>query len=102
RNPMPENDEKPQIKKEKKGSMTVSEAGKKGGDTVARERGREFYEEIGRKGGETVKAERGREFYEEIGRKGGQKVRALIEQGKRATAKSEATKTEETGAAKPA
>src|SRR5216683_3184966 len=90
--------------KENKGSMTVAEAGRKGGETVRNERGREFYEtigrkggatvkaergrafyeEIGRKGGETVKAERGAKFYEEIGRKGGQKVKKLIEEGKRA------------------
>src|ERR1043166_952385 len=88
---------------EKKGGMTVAEAGRKGGVKVAQERGRAFYEQIGRKGGETVKAERGHEFYERIGRKGGesvraargpefysqighkggQKVRELIEQGKR-------------------
>ncbi len=88
---------------EKKGGMTVAEAGHKGGEKVARERGRAFYERIGRKGGEMVKAERGHEFYEmigkkggesvrasrgpefysQIGHKGGQKVRELIEQGKR-------------------
>src|SRR5512140_3520180 len=90
--------------KDNKGSMTVAEAGRKGGETVRNERGREFYETIGRKGGATVKAERGRSFYEEIGkkggdrvkatrgpnfyeeigRKGGQKVKKLIEEGKRA------------------
>jgi general stress protein YciG len=88
---------------EKKGGMTVAEAGRKGGVKVAQERGRAFYEQIGKKGGETVKAERGHEFYEKIGKKGGesvrasrgpefysqighkggQKVRELIEQGKR-------------------
>ena len=87
----------------KKGSMSVSEAGRKGGQTVRDKYGHSFYEEIGRKGGETVKAERGHEFYEQIGKKGGesvraargpefysqighkggQKVRELIEQGKR-------------------
>src|SRR6266481_880952 len=87
----------------KKGSMSVSEAGRKGGQTVRDKYGHSFYEEIGRKGGETVKAERGRAFYEQIGKKGGesvraargpefysqighkggQKVRELIEQGKR-------------------
>src|SRR2546425_683770 len=86
-----------------KGGMTVSEAGRKGGERVREERGLEFYQQIGRKGGETVKAERGHEFYEQIGKKGGesvraargpefysqighkggQKVRELIEQGKR-------------------
>jgi len=102
---------------EKKGGMTVAEAGRKGGVKVAQERGRAFYEQIGKKGGETVKAERGHEFYEKIGKKGGesvrasrgpefysqighkggQKVRELIEQGKRlGRAASRATPAEET------
>lgn len=38
-----------------KGGMTVQEAGRKGGETVARERGHEFYEEIGHKGGQRVR-----------------------------------------------
>ena len=71
----------------KKGGMTVQEAGRRGGEKVASERGHEFYEEIGRKGGETVAGERGPEFYSEIGHKGGQKggqrVRELIEEGKK-------------------
>ena len=68
---------------EKKGGMTVAEAGRKGGVKVAQERGRAFYEQIGKKGGESVRAARGPEFYSQIGHKGGQKVRELIEQGKR-------------------
>lgn len=64
--------------------MTVSEAGRRGGEATRRKYGPEFYEEIGKKGGETVKRERGSGFYEEIGRKGGQKVRQLVEEGKRA------------------
>jgi general stress protein YciG len=67
---------------ETKKGMTVQEAGRLGGEKVARERGHEFYEEIGRKGGEKVARERGHEFYEEIGHKGGQRVRELIEEGK--------------------
>ena len=55
-----------------KGSMTVQEAGRKGG-----ERG-------GRKGGETTRDRYGHGFYEEIGKKGGSKVRDLIEAGKKA------------------
>jgi hypothetical protein len=55
------------------GGMTVREAGRKGGLIG------------GKKGGETVKRERGVEFYQEIGRKGGQRVRDLIAAGKRAT-----------------
>ena len=69
-------DTKTMTDKDNKGSMTVAEAGRKGGETVRNERGREFYETIGRKGGATVKAERGRAFYEEIGRKGGETVKA--------------------------
>jgi len=98
---------------EKKGGMTVAEAGRKGGVKVAQERGRAFYEQIGKKGGETVKAERGHEFYEKIGKKGGesvrasrgpefysmighkggQKVRELIEQGKRLGQKAQPART---------
>ena len=52
--------------------MTREEAGRKGGQKVARERGSEFYREIGRKGGEKVAAQRGSEFYKEIGKKGGE------------------------------
>jgi len=74
-----------------KGGMTVSEAGRKGGERVRDERGVEFYQEIGRKGGElggrkggeAVRDKYGPSCYEEIGRKGGQKVRELIEQGKK-------------------
>jgi len=74
-----------------KGGMTVSEAGRKGGERVRDERGVAFYQEIGRKGGElggrkggeAVRDKYGPSFYEEIGRKGGQKVRELIEQGKK-------------------
>ena len=52
--------------------MTRQEAGRIGGEKVARERGPEFYREIGKKGGEKVAEERGSEFYREIGRKGGE------------------------------
>ncbi len=66
-----------------KGKMTVSEAGRKGGETTARKYGPEFYEQIGKKGGETTSRKYGPEFYEEIGHKGGQKVKRLIEEGKK-------------------
>ena len=39
--------------------------------------------EAGRKGGETVARERGPEYFSEIGHKGGQRVRELIEEGKK-------------------
>ena len=55
----------------RKGKMTVAEAGRKGGEKTSKTHGREFYEQIGRKGGEKVSAERGPEFYSEIGSKGG-------------------------------
>jgi general stress protein YciG len=56
---------------EKKGGMTVTEAGHKGGSTTAERYGHDFYEEIGKKGGKkggqmTLKRY-GRQFYEEIG-----------------------------------
>lgn len=66
-----------------KGKMTVSEAGRRGGETTARKYGPEFYEQIGKKGGETTSRRYGPEFYEEIGHKGGQKVKRLIEEGKK-------------------
>lgn len=88
--------------------MTVSEAGRKGGQTVKQRYGSEFYERIGRKGGEATKSSHGHEFYENIGKLGGkkggestrdrygpkfyekigqiggQKVKKLIEEGKKA------------------
>src|SRR5207302_1105840 len=104
-----------------KGGMTVSEAGRKGGERVRDERGvgfyqeigrkggelggrkggeavrdkygPAFYEEIGKKGGESVRASRGPEFYSMIGHKGGQKVRELIEQGKRLGQKAQPART---------
>src|SRR5438094_939014 len=74
-----------------KGGMTVSEAGRKGGERVRDERGVGFYQEIGRKGGElggrkggeAVRDKYGPSLDGQIGHKGGQKVRELIEQGKR-------------------
>jgi hypothetical protein len=57
-----------QTPKKKGGSMTVAEAG--------------------RKGGIAVRDRRGRSFYEAIGKKGGQKVRDLILAGKRALERS--------------
>jgi len=53
-----------EMAKSNKGAMTVSDAG--------------------RKGGETTSSRYGHEFYEEIGHKGGQKVKKLIEEGKKA------------------
>ncbi len=48
---------------EGKGSMTVAEAGRRGGERTSETHGREFYSEIGHKGGQKVKEliERGKE-----------------------------------------
>jgi general stress protein YciG len=53
--------------------MTVREAGQKGGESVKRKYGPEFYEMIGRKGGQATREAHGHEFYEQIGKKGGKK-----------------------------
>ncbi len=72
----------------KDGTMTVGEAGRKGGEKVASQRGSEFYSEIGRKGGVVgghkggEKVSQDRQHMSEIGHKGGEKVRELIEKGK--------------------
>ena len=67
--------------------MSTPEAKKPGSGMSVRE--------AGQKGGETVKKKYGPEFYEMIGRKGGQKVKALIEQGKKAAAEAEAAEAAE-------
>ncbi len=50
---MPE--ERRRMSREEKGSMTVQEAGRRGGERTAETHGREFYEEIGHKGGQRVR-----------------------------------------------
>ncbi len=62
---MPENKKRDE---EERGSMTVQEAGRMGGQ----------------KGGETVVSKYGPEHMSQIGHKGGQRVRELIQQGKQA------------------
>ena len=55
---------------EKRGKMTVEEAGRRGGLKTSATHGEEFYSEIGRKGGKIG------------GPKGGQRVRKLIREGR--------------------
>jgi general stress protein YciG len=89
-----------------KGSLTVAEAGRRGGNVVKERYGMEFYDEIGakggaatrekhgvefygqigKKGGDATAAKHGPEFYEKIGRKGGARVRELIAAGRKVTA----------------
>ncbi len=47
------------------------------------EEGTMSVQEAGRRGGQRTSQTHGRDFYEEIGRKGGRKVRELIEEGKK-------------------
>jgi general stress protein YciG len=61
-------EDKKSSKKDVKGTMTVQEAGRKGGMKTAQTHGKDFYEEIGHKGG--------------------QRVKELIEEGKRSKALS--------------
>ncbi|MDA8217056.1 MAG: hypothetical protein ACYC1C_01415 [Chloroflexota bacterium] len=68
---------------ENEGSLTVEQAGRRGGKTTAKKYGRGFYKQIGRKGGESVAKKYSHEHFEEIGRKGGLRVAELIEKGKK-------------------
>lgn len=58
------------LEDERRGKMTVAEAGRRGGLRTSETHGEEFYSEIGRKGGRIG------------GPKGGQRVRKLIQEGK--------------------
>jgi general stress protein YciG len=74
---------------EKKGQMTVQEAGKRGGLKTSESHGEEFHSEIGSKGNSerakqhegSAEAE-GKTSLEEAGHRSGQRVRKLIQEGK--------------------
>ncbi len=54
--------------KEKKGNMTVEEAGRKGGEQTSKTHGQDFYQEIGHKGGEAGGSKGGHATQEEVSR----------------------------------
>ncbi len=57
-------------------SIGVEAAGAKGGSTVARERGRDYYTTIGRKGGQKTLATHGPGHFTRVGRLGGKAGKA--------------------------
>ncbi|WP_047710584.1 general stress protein [Pseudomonas lactis] len=59
---------------DKQGNMSVSEAGKKGGEATSASHDKEFYQEIGSKGGQNSGGNfaNDREKASEAGRKGGE------------------------------
>jgi general stress protein YciG len=55
-----------------RGSMSLEEAGHRGGEAVKKKYGHKFYSDIGRKGGQAAQAQRSPQERSDIGRKGGQ------------------------------
>ena len=56
--------------KKDKGSISVADAGRKGGLMTSKRHGPEFYQRIGKKAGETTKLRHGPAHYERIGKMG--------------------------------
>ena len=60
------------IMDDKRGDMTVRQAGQKGGTSTAGKHGAGFYREIGKRGGQARKGQLGTDGYAKLGRKGGE------------------------------
>lgn len=65
-------------------SLTVQEAGRRGGSKTAERHGREFYQRIGKKGGAANVAKHGHEHFRAIGLKGGRHTSELMAKGRAA------------------
>lgn len=61
------------MEEQEPGALSVTEAGRRGGNAVKAKYGPEFYANIGRLGGQRTRDKYGPEFYEALGRKGGRK-----------------------------
>jgi general stress protein YciG len=73
-NPAPESGETPPAAEPAGRELSVTEAGRRGGEKVREQYGTRFFGEIGRKGGSTTRQRHGPEHYAEIGRRGGRKT----------------------------
>lgn len=69
--------------KERYGPDYYGRIGRKGGRATSASRGPEYYSRIGSKGGNTTATRHGRSFYQAIGSKGGQRLKELVELGRR-------------------